>query len=336
MKILIFGMGTVADTYLHTYEDVSMSVVGFLESGESTCKGGGYRSGYQGKPVYSLSDLEVIDYDEIHIANSHYETVQQLWACGVEKSRIVFCYIGLLERYVEENGVLDIKFKLPAVLTSKFFHSGIFGDKIFSICENSMIVNNDYCRLGTLQLIIKEILERDIPGDTAELGVYKGDFAKYINFSFPDRKLYLFDTFEGFSKTEENENIEKGFSSRKDIAHSFFADTSVQTVIDKMEYPDRVVICKGLFPESIPDEIGAKTHFSLVSLDCDLYAPIYKGLEYFYPRLSEGGYIMLHDYNNDKFSAGIKKAVDEYERSHNIRMPKIPLPDEEGTLVITK
>ncbi len=41
MKILIFGMGAVADTYLHTYEDVSMSVVGFLESGESTCKGGG-------------------------------------------------------------------------------------------------------------------------------------------------------------------------------------------------------------------------------------------------------------------------------------------------------
>ena len=39
MKILIFGMGAVADTYLHTYEDVSMSVVGFGEPGASTCTG---------------------------------------------------------------------------------------------------------------------------------------------------------------------------------------------------------------------------------------------------------------------------------------------------------
>mgnify|MGYP006981811861 CR=1 FL=1 len=35
MKILIFGMGVVADTYLHTYGNITTSVIGFLESGES-------------------------------------------------------------------------------------------------------------------------------------------------------------------------------------------------------------------------------------------------------------------------------------------------------------
>lgn len=32
----------------------------------------------------------------------------------------------------------------------------------------------------------------------AELGVYKGKFAVEINKLFPYKKLYLFDTFEGF------------------------------------------------------------------------------------------------------------------------------------------
>ena len=35
-------------------------------------------------------------------------------------------------------------------------------------------------------------------GECAEAGVFEGDFAKWINQYFPDRKLYLFDTFEGF------------------------------------------------------------------------------------------------------------------------------------------
>lgn len=212
----------------------------------------------------------------------------QLWKCGVEKNKVVLCYIGLVERYVEENGILDVKFKLPAVLTSKFFHSGILGDKILYLGKNSVILNKDHFRLGTLQLLVEEISARNIMGDTAELGVYKGDFARYMNSYLPDRMLYLFDTFEGFSEIEENENIARGFSSRKDIVHSSFADTSVQTVIDKMKYPERVVICKGLFPGSIPDNIRTRSHFSLVSLDCDLYTPIYKGLDFFTPDFLKG------------------------------------------------
>ena len=36
----------------------------------------------------------------------------------------------------------------------------------------------------------------------AEGGVFRGDFAKYINKVFPDSKLYLFDTFEGFDSRD--------------------------------------------------------------------------------------------------------------------------------------
>jgi O-methyltransferase len=38
--------------------------------------------------------------------------------------------------------------------------------------------------------------------------------------------------------------------------------------------------------------------YALVNLDADLYNPTKAGLEYFYPHLSPGGVIFIHDYNH--------------------------------------
>ena len=63
----------------------------------------------------------------------------------------------------------------------------------------------DYVRHATLELLTYEIHEKRIEGNVAELGVYKGEFAKYLNECFPDKSIYLFDTFKGF----DNRDIEK-------------------------------------------------------------------------------------------------------------------------------
>jgi O-methyltransferase len=57
---------------------------------------------------------------------------------------------------------------------------------------------NDHIRLSQLELAIHEIKEHDVKGDIAEVGVYKGTFASVMNGAFPNKRLYLFDTFEGF------------------------------------------------------------------------------------------------------------------------------------------
>ena len=46
----------------------------------------------------------------------------------------------------------------------------------------------------------------------AELGVYRGEFAKEINKVFPDRTLYLFDTFEGFAEQDCDTEVKKGYA----------------------------------------------------------------------------------------------------------------------------
>jgi len=63
----------------------------------------------------------------------------------------------------------------------------------------------DYIRLATLELISNQISKKNLSGNVAEVGVYKGKFAKYINQYFPSKKIYLFDTFEGFDEKDKKQ-----------------------------------------------------------------------------------------------------------------------------------
>ena len=73
----------------------------------------------------------------------------------------------------------------------------------------------DYIRLATLELVSYEIAKKNLEGSVAELGVYKGKFARYLNQYFPDRLLYLFDTFEGFDNRDIIREKENQFFFRR-------------------------------------------------------------------------------------------------------------------------
>ena len=60
-------------------------------------------------------------------------------------------------------------------------------------------------RYAMMRNCMNTIIERNILGSMAELGVYKGEFSACLNQMLPDRKLYLFDTFEGFHNNDKNE-----------------------------------------------------------------------------------------------------------------------------------
>lgn len=184
----------------------------------------------------------------------------------------------------------------------------------------------DYVRNSSMELVAHEIITNNIKGSVAELGVYRGDFARIINEAFPDRKLYLFDTFEGFNKQDVLIDRNRDFS----VGTQDFSKTTIGIVLSKMKTPGNCIITPGYFPESA---VGVADIFSFVSIDVDLYKPVYDGLRFFYPRLAKGGYIFVHDYNNDEYK-GARAAVTEYCREMNIAY--FPLPDACGTAVICK
>ncbi len=184
----------------------------------------------------------------------------------------------------------------------------------------------DYIRLATLELVSYEIAKKDLEGSVAELGVYKGKFARYLNQYFPSRLLYLFDTFEGFDNRDIAREKENHFS----LGDQDFSDTSVEAVLNGMPHPQKCKPVKGFFPESAK---GIEDRFVFVSLDTDLYEPIYNGLHFFYPRLVHGGYIFVHDFNNEVYK-GAREAVQKFCLEQNINF--LPIPDLGGSVIIMK
>jgi O-methyltransferase len=190
----------------------------------------------------------------------------------------------------------------------------------------SLKTNFDYVRYSTLGLCYEEIIANNIDGNVAELGVYRGGFAKRLNFLFSDRKIYLFDTFEGFSKQDVEVEKQRGFSK----GNQNFSQTSEELVMAKMAYPENCIIKKGTFPASASDVLDT---FCFVSIDADLYEPIFQGLIFFYPKLEKGGYIFVHDFNNEGYK-GAREAVLRFCKENGVSY--VPIPDSGGSVIITQ
>lgn len=170
------------------------------------------------------------------------------------------------------------------------------------------------------------IKTQKIEGNVAECGVFRGESAKFINYFFPDKKLYLFDTFEGFAK--EDLKAERELKSEKFNQSVFnntpiFDETSISYVMKKMCYPENIIIKKGYFPDSAE---GIEDRFCFVNLDMDLYVPMLNGLHFFWDRLEEGGAILLHDYFCPELP-GVKAAVEQFEKDRSLNVIKAPIGD---------
>jgi O-methyltransferase len=189
------------------------------------------------------------------------------------------------------------------------------------------VYSGEYIRCSSLELIAHEINDREIKGCVAELGVYKGDFAKYINRAFPDRKFYLFDTFDGFDERDIKTETEFQFSAAQ---RNDFKNEDIALVLGKMKYPDNCIIRKGYFPETAKD---LDEKFVFVSIDVDLFEPIYQGLCFFSQRLQHGGCIFVHDYHSS-YHYGVNSAVKKFSAEQGI--PYFPLSDSQGSVVFMK
>jgi hypothetical protein len=134
-----------------------------------------------------------------------------------------------------------------------------------------------------------------------------------------------FDTFGGFD-VRDLEGIDKG-------KQMMFADSSLTLAQEVIGEPSNVCyFIQGYFPLTLIDEHRDKT-FCVVSLDCDLYHPMKAGLEYFYPRMSIGGILLLHDYSSMN-GAGAKKAIDQFCAESGEYL--ILIPDKSGSAFVRK
>lgn len=70
-----------------------------------------------------------------------------------------------------------------------------------------MVNTDNDGKVEAVRLLAKHFNTIKMNGSVAEAGVREGAFARYINKYFPTKKIYLFDTFEGFNNEQVKKNM---------------------------------------------------------------------------------------------------------------------------------
>jgi O-methyltransferase len=139
-----------------------------------------------------------------------------------------------------------------------------------------------------------------VPGDAAEIGVFRGGTAKLLSKVLSDKKLHLFDTFSGMPPTDKTRDMHK---------QGDFSDTSLEDVKAFLKGQDNISLYPGFFPATAAPIEHLK--FSMVHIDVDIYQSVIDCCKFFYPRIQRGGIMVFDDYGFTS-CPGARAAVDEF------------------------
>lgn len=151
-----------------------------------------------------------------------------------------------------------------------------------------------------------------LPGDAAEIGVYRGDSAAVICEALPGSTVWLFDTFRGF--TDGMLGTVPEDSHWTGSWRNMWRDTSVEIVEKRLNGHANRKIIAGAFPKSA---FGLSPQLRFAHIDVDVYPSTLAALQWAWPLLVPGGIIIDDDYGNQS-CGGARRAVDEFCRLHEI------------------
>lgn len=190
----------------------------------------------------------------------------------------------------------------------------------------------------------------EIPGDIAELGVFRGlgmfTWANFLeSYCIGDRTkiVYGFDNWSGFSEIREEDGKEKPqtFKHKGGFSPASFYD-EVREAISLFDedrfipWKERIKMIDGDIEKTAPlfatENPGVR--FSLVHFDCDIYKPTKAALAAFWPRLSRGGVMIFDEYSIADWP-GETQAVDEFfADKKEVRIKKLPWTNAPAGYVI--
>jgi hypothetical protein len=323
-RVVLFGAGSISKL-LTKKKKKTTDIVAYVVDGST--------GDVDGIPIISLDKLQEMDFDYIIVAfGNSVKGVELLKSIGVPEHKIVgYAYSGLDYRDNYLQSALDDTI-------TQYVRNDIIPDlfdlnsKTYYVCgmnteHSDEIIERDFVREQTLYLLSQEIYRKGIGGEVAEIGVSSGKFASKINKVFPDRMLYLYDTYEGVPHADREHAISVGWGEKQYVMDETGTDTDI--ILQQMPNRDKCVFKRGLFPESFDSDV----EYAFISLDIDFYNSTRRGLEMTYSSLSEGGYIMVHDYHNLAFPESQKAIIDFCDTN---RVNYVPIPDNGGSIIIAK
>jgi len=183
-------------------------------------------------------------------------------------------------------------------------------------------------RVSALCHAVRYIVRSNIPGDIVECGVWRGGSMMPAALTLlaegcSSRILHLFDTFEGMppptimDRAAESGELASVLLDEADRSSNIWAYASIEEVrrnLASLGYPrGNIRLIQGNVQDTVPAE--APTTIAILRLDTDWYESTKHELQHLYPRLSNGGVLIIDDYG---YWDGARRAVDEYISGNNV------------------
>jgi hypothetical protein len=213
---------------------------------------------------------------------------------------------------------------------------------IYNFCKDYTMTSIE--RMFALYKATEYIVKNKIEGDFVECGVWRGGSTMVIlktleKFGDINRKVWLFDTFEGMSEPTDDDKDFKSESAKKQLNKSAKTDESIIwafATIDDVKrnialtnYPENNVhYIKGKVEDTLPNH-NYFSAISLLRLDTDWYESTKIELECLYHLLQQNGIMIIDDYGHWQ---GCRKAVDEF--FSNKSFPLLQRIDYTGRLMV--
>jgi len=163
-----------------------------------------------------------------------------------------------------------------------------------------------------------------LEGDFVECGTNRGGTAmlmvRYVGKALESRNLYLYDTFCG---------LDSSVSSKDEIRRLGGHYTECyQQVVELFRSYRYVKVIQGTVPEVL--HVNAPKRVAFLHIDLNAAAPERAALEFFWPRLMPGAFVVFDDYAWVAFVAQ-KLTIDEFALLHEVKV--LTLPTGQGLLI---
>lgn len=219
----------------------------------------------------------------------------------------------------DEHARFRLAVRLAKLIYPKYKFSDVgrqfLDDKEFVKIYERFAKREDYHSLDrkyTLYNLMNLVV--DLPGDTAECGVYNGGSSYFmcLRLKGTGKRHCVFDSFEGLSQpgSLDGTHWRKGnLAASEDVVRENLAE------FDFVEY------FHGWIPSRFSDVDGRS--FCFVHIDVDLYEPTRDSIAFFYPRMVPGGIMLFDDYGFHQ-CPGARQASDEFFADKVERIVDLP------------
>lgn len=138
-----------------------------------------------------------------------------------------------------------------------------------------------------------------IEGEIAECGVYHGATLKKMAERCPKRHVFGFDTWEGLPPEHWIDGEPHGVGD--------FGDVTFEAVRRDLSHCPNVALVRGVFPDTAQPYRDMR--FAFVHIDFDWESSTRAAIEFFRPRMAEGGVMVFDDYDW-KHCPGVRRAIE--------------------------